>query len=561
MDGGSCDVNGRRRLGALLIEAGVINEVQLQSALANKGEKEKLGDYLIKGNLLTEQQLIEFLSRQLGVPQIQLSQYEINSEVVQLVPKELAKRAGLVPVRREKNKLFIAMIDPMDFFAIEEVRMATGFQIETSITSKDELYRAITKYYDLQESMAAALEDYNVVGTEQPADEMIENEDSAVIRLVNHIISNGVAQRASDIHFDPQETGMIIRYRIDGVLLNDRTLPKKMQSVVTTRVKIMGQLNITEYRIPQDGRIKSTFNFKPIDIRLSTLPTVYGEKIVMRILDLSNAANDILRLGFSAKNERLFLDMIQRPNGIVLITGPTGSGKSSTLYAGLKELNSNEVNIITVEDPVEYRLEGINQIQVRDEVGMTFAAGLRSILRQDPDIIMLGEIRDLETAQIAIRASLTGHLVLSTLHTNSAVESISRLQDMGIEPFLITSSLIGIVSQRLVRRICRDCGSQEIPTQEERVFLEKIQEFKGTIMKGRGCPVCNYTGYYGRIAIQEVIPINREIKDLILLKSANRIIVDHLRQMGYQSMLDDGVGKVIQGLTTVAEIMKVTIDE
>lgn len=553
-------ISNRRRLGVLLVEAGVISEVQLQAALEGKEKNEKLGDYLIKEHLITEQQLIEFLSRQLGVAQIQLSQYEIEPELIQLVPRELAKRNALIPVRRDKNKLFIAMIDPMDFFAIEEVRMATGYQVETSITSKDELYKAITKYYDLQESMSAVMADYGV-SVEQPEEEMNENEDSAVVRLVNHIISNGVAQRASDIHFDPQETGIIVRYRIDGVLLNERTLPKKMQSVVTARIKIMGQLNITEYRVPQDGRIKSTFNFKPIDIRLSTLPTVYGEKIVMRILDLSNAANDIARLGFSSKNERLFMEMIHRPNGIVLITGPTGSGKSSTLYAGLKELNSNEVNIITVEDPVEYRLEGVNQIQVRDEVGMTFAAGLRSILRQDPDIIMLGEIRDLETAQIAIRASLTGHLVLSTLHTNSAVESISRLQDMGIEPFLITSSLIGVVSQRLIRRICRDCKYEEIPTAEERVFLERFQNFKGTVMRGRGCPVCNFTGYYGRLAIQEVIPIHREIKDLIITKSSNRVIVEQLRQMGYASMEDDGVAKVIQGLTTVAEVMKVTIDE
>lgn len=554
-------IGSRKRLGFLLVEAGVISQAQLDRALANKGSKEKLGDYLMKENLITEQQLIEFLARQLSVPQIQLSRYEIEPELIKLVPKELAKRGLLIPVRREKNRLFIAMNDPMDFFAIEEVRMATGYHVETSITSKEELLKAITKYYDLQESMAAAMEDYSASALEQSQVEVDESEDSAVVQLVNHIISNGVAQRASDIHFDPQETGVIVRYRIDGVLLNERTLPKKMQSVVIARIKIMGQLNITEYRIPQDGRIKATFNFKPIDIRLSTLPTVYGEKIVMRILDLSNAANDIAKLGFSAKNERLFLDMIHRPNGIVLITGPTGSGKSSTLYAGLKELNSNEVNIITVEDPVEYRLEGINQIQVRDEVGMTFAAGLRSILRQDPDIIMVGEIRDLETAQIAIRASLTGHLVLSTLHTNSAVESISRLQDMGIESFLITSSLIGIVSQRLVRRICRDCAAMGTPTGEERLFLEKFQQFQGTVMRGRGCPVCNFTGYYGRIAIQEVIPVNRDVKDLILLKSANRIIVDQLRQMGYTSLLDDGVAKVFQGLTTVAEIMKVTIDE
>lgn len=554
-------ISDRKRLGFLLTEAGIISQSQLDFALANKGREDKLGDYLIKENLITEQQLIELLSKQLNVPQIQLSQYEIEPELIQLVPKELAKRGLLIPVRREKNKLYIAMADPMDFFSIEEVRMSTGYHVETSITSKDELYKAITRYYDLQESMAAALEDYTTDVLEEAEEEENENEDSAVVRLVNHIISNGVAQRASDIHFDPQEKGVIVRYRVDGVLINERTLPKKMQNVVTARIKIMGQLNITEYRIPQDGRIKAMFNSKPVDIRLSTLPTVYGEKVVMRILDLSNAANELNKLGFSEKNLALFTEMIYRPNGIVLITGPTGSGKTSTLYAGLKALNSHEVNIITVEDPVEYRLDGINQIQVKDDVGMTFAAGLRSILRQDPDIIMLGEIRDLETAQIAIRASLTGHLVLSTLHTNSAVESISRLQDMGIESFLITSSLVGIVSQRLVRRVCRDCASETQPTPEETVFLQKHHMFRETIMRGKGCPVCNNTGYRGRLAIHEVIPVKRDVKDLILTKGSSRLITDYLRQAGYSSMLEDGIAKVASGLTTVAEVMKVTIDE
>lgn len=547
---------GRMRLGDLLVSAGVVNQEQIDYALKTKSNDEKLGDFLIKENILTEQQLIEVLEFQLGIPHIHLNQYSISPELLQLIPVELAKRANIMPIRKEKNKLFIAMADPMDFFAIEEVRMATGCQIETSIAAKDDLYRTITKYYDLQESMEAALSDLGT--SENEAQEEMEKEDSPIMRLVNKIIANGVAQRASDIHFDPQETELRVRYRVDGVLRTERSLPKHMQNVVIARIKIMGNLNITENRIPQDGRIKTNVNFKPVDIRLSTLPTVYGEKVVMRILDLSTAANDIDKLGFSEKNEALFRKMIAQPNGILLITGPTGSGKSSTLYAALNHLNEEGVNIITVEDPVEYQLDGINQIQVKEEVGLTFAAGLRSILRQDPDIVMIGEIRDLETAQIAIRASLTGHLVLSTLHTNSAVESVSRLQDMGIESFLLSSSLVGIMAQRLVRRICRDCSEVYEFTNRELEILEENGIVGVTHGKrGRGCPACNETGYRGRLAIHEILPINRKIKEMILNRSGDHAIADYMKQEGYYTLLMDGLLKVIDGQTTTSEVLRV----
>lgn len=553
----------RKRLGDLLVESGVISAEQLQYALENKSREEKLGDFLIKENFLTEQQLIEVLEFQLGIPHVSLNQYPIDPELLQLVPAELAKRANLIPLRRDKNKLLIAMADPMDYFAIEEVRMATGFQIETSIAAKDDLYRTITKYYDLQESMEAAMSDLKMDGQAQESGEMdVTDEESPIVRLVNQIIANGVAQRASDIHFDPQETDFKVRYRVDGVLKAERSLPKHMQSMVTARIKILGNLNITENRIPQDGRIKSTVNFKPVDIRLSTLPTVYGEKIVMRILDLSNAASEISQIGFSKRNEELFREMIAKPNGIVLITGPTGSGKSSTLYAALTELNVEGVNIITVEDPVEYRMNGVNQIQVKEEVGLTFAAGLRSILRQDPDIIMIGEIRDLETAQIAIRASLTGHLVLSTLHTNSAVESISRLDDMGIEPFLISSSLVGSMAQRLVRRVCRDCAQDVAVTEREREIFES-QGFEGItyVKRGRGCSACSQTGYRGRLAIHEILPVDRELKDLILNRVSGNVIRDYMKQKGYHTLLQDGLLKVISGVTTTEEVLRVAMTE
>ncbi|MFE3576610.1 GspE/PulE family protein [Lysinibacillus sp. NPDC059133] len=547
---------GRKRLGDLLVESGVITNVQLEFALTNKTKDEKLGDFLIKENILTEQQLIEVLEFQLGIPHIHLNQYSISPDLLQLVPAELAKRTNIIPIRREKNKLFIAMADPMDYFAIEEVRMATGCQIETSIAAKDDLYRTLTKYYDLQESMEAALLDIGATVAE--TQEEIEREDSPIVRLVNQIIANGVAQRASDIHFDPQETDLRVRYRVDGVLRTERSLPKHMQNIILARIKIMGNLNITENRIPQDGRIKTNVNFKPVDIRLSTLPTVYGEKVVMRILDLSSVANSIDKLGFTEQNEVLFRNMIDNPNGILLITGPTGSGKSSTLYAALSDLNEEDVNIITVEDPVEYQLDGINQIQVKEEVGLTFAAGLRSILRQDPDIVMIGEIRDFETAQIAVRASLTGHLVLSTLHTNSAVESISRLQDMGIEPFLLSSSLVGIMAQRLVRRICRDCGEDYTFTKHELEIMHN-NGIDGVThgRRGRGCPSCNQTGYRGRMAIHEILPIDRNIKEMILSRSSDSAMRDYMKQEGYYTLLVDGLLKVVEGQTTTSEVLRV----
>ena len=549
----------RKRLGDLLVEAGVITNEQLDYALSNKSRDEKLGDFLIRENYLTEQQLIEVLEFQLGVPHINLNQYSIDPDLLQLVPAELAKRANIMPIRRDKNKLFIAMADPMDYFAIEEVRMATGCQIETSIAAKDDLYRTITKYYDLQESMEAALSDLGVTTTDSQPE--IMDEESPIVRLVNQIIANGVAQRASDIHFDPQETEFRVRYRVDGRLRTERSLPKHMQNMLSARVKIMGGLNITENRVPQDGRIKTTVNFKPIDIRLSTLPTIYGEKIVMRILDLSNAATDVDKLGLHPKNEELFRKMIARPNGIMLITGPTGSGKSTTLYAALSHLNKEGVNVITVEDPVEYQLEGINQIQVKEEVGLTFAAGLRSILRQDPDIVMIGEIRDLETAEIATRASLTGHLVLSTLHTNSAVESISRLNDMGIEPFLISSSLVGVVAQRLVRRVCRDCGKTTPATDREKEIFAEVGMTVETINRGRGCPACSHTGYRGRIAIHEILPIDRTIKDFILQRASVSTIRSYMKEAGYHTLVEDGLQKVLDGYTTTEEVLHVATVE
>lgn len=547
----------RKRLGDLLIETGLISEEQLNHTLNTKAPEEKLGDALLREGYLTEQQLIEVLEFQLGIPHININQYPIDPDVIQLVPKELAKRHYAMPIRKDKNKLLVAMADPMDYFAIEEIRMATGYHIEPAIATKDALYRSITKFYDLQESMEEIMGE--LTPEESLEDEQVLRDDSPVVRLVNQIIVNGLAQRASDIHFDPQENDFRVRYRIDGILHTDRSLPKHMQNVIIARIKIMANLNITESRLPQDGRIKTTLDFKPVDIRVSTLPTVFGEKVVMRLLDLSSAMNRIEKIGFSTDNMETFLNMLKKPNGIILITGPTGSGKSSTLYAALNQLNSEDVNIITVEDPVEYQLDGINQIQVKEEIGLTFANGLRSILRQDPDIVMIGEIRDTETAEVATRASLTGHLVLSTLHTNSAIEALSRLRDMGIEPFLISSSIVGIVAQRLVRRVCRDCG-HEVPAneREKEIFASRGLAIE-TLFRGEGCGSCNNTGYRGRIAIHEVLTINEEIRQLILRKSSTADIRNLARQGGMKFLVDDGLLKVKEGLTTTEEVLRVTV--
>ena len=549
----------RKRLGDLLVDSGLITDAQLSTALAEKMPNEKLGDVLLREGYITEQQLIEVLEFQLGVPHINIFQYPIEQETVQLVPQELAKRHQVMPIRTEDNQLFVAMADPMDYFAIEELRMATGYQIVPAIATKDALQRTIAKFYDFQESLDAAIGDFLPKETVEEAG--ITDEDSPVVRLVNQIISNAVTVRASDIHFDPQEVELKIRYRVDGVLMTERTLPKHMQNVIVARLKIMANLNITESRIPQDGRIKLTVNFKPIDIRVSTLPSIYGEKIVMRILDLSNALDQLDKIGFTEDNEAAFKKMITKPNGIVLITGPTGSGKSSTLYAALNQLNEESVNIITIEDPVEYQLAGINQVQVNEAVGMTFATGLRSILRQDPDIVMVGEIRDYETAQIAIRASLTGHLVLSTLHTNSAVAALTRLIDMGVEPFLISSSLTGVVAQRLVRRVCRDCVETIEPTEREKEIFKHANMQIDMVQRGRGCGNCNNTGYRGRIAIHEVLPINDEIRRLIMTSASASKIRKYVKNEGILFLLDDGLKKVQQGLTTTEEVLRVaTID-
>ncbi|ASA97803.1 GspE/PulE family protein [Anoxybacillus flavithermus] len=547
----------RKRLGDLLIEAGLITKEQLEETLKEKAPGQKLGDALLQRGYITEQQLIEVLEFQLGIPHVSLYRYPIDPKLMNLVPKEFAKRNMLIPLKQEGDRLFVAMADPMDFFAIDDLRLSTGFHIEVAIASKDDILRAINKYYDIDDSVEEFL---NIAPQQEVREqEKLVEDDSPIVKLVNQILQMAVEQRASDIHIDPQETKVVIRYRIDGILRTERALPKHMQGMLTARIKILANMDITEHRVPQDGRIKMNIDFHPVDLRVSTLPTIYGEKIVMRVLDLGAALNDLNKLGFNKVNLQRFIQLIEQPTGIVLITGPTGSGKSSTLYAALNRLNGEHVNIITIEDPVEYQLEGVNQIQVNPNVGMTFAEGLRSILRQDPNIIMVGEIRDRETAEIAIRASLTGHLVLSTLHTNDALSTVARLIDMGVEPFLVATSLSGVVSQRLVRRVCRDCQEEHEPTKREvDIFARRGLKIE-KVMRGRGCPTCNMTGYKGRIALHELMVMSDEMRKVIL----NGEPLSKLREIAIKNkmifLIDDGLLKVKQGLTTTEEVLRVSI--
>jgi len=552
----------RVRLGELLIQAGLITEEQLQEALREGKERNmRLGDVLIAMGYITEQQRIEVLEFQLGIPHVQLYRENIDPRAIQMVPRMLAETHKVLPYRIEGNKLIVAMSDPLDYYAIEELRMATGMWVEPAIVSSEELDHAIRRYYGLQESVDQVMQDLAVREAETRDEEPEEEEDSPVARTVNQIIQQAVLIGASDIHFDPQADALLIRYRVDGVMRTERTLPLNMQGVIAARIKVMSGLNVAERRLPQDGRVEMNIENRKIDIRISTLPTIHGEKIVMRILDLSQSLMELEQLGFSPHNLELFRKGIASSYGIVFITGPTGSGKTTTLYSALARLNREDVNIMTIEDPVEYQMRGINQIQVNPRTELTFARGLRAILRQDPNIVMVGEIRDVETAEIAVRAAMTGHLVLSTLHSNSSVNAITRLIDMGVEPFLVASALRCVVAQRLVRKVCRYCATERAPSGREAELLAAAGIRADRLLHGTGCAECLRTGYRGRLAIHEVLFCDDGLRNLILQKRADNEYRDHAsRHGGLIPILHDGLSKAAAGLTTVSEVMRV-VDE
>ncbi|GED25778.1 type II secretion system protein E [Brevibacillus agri] len=550
----------RKRLGDILVESGIVTADQLQEALVEqKKSKLKLGDHLLQSGYITEQQLIEILEYQLGIPHVSLFRMRLDPSLSAIVPEELARRHSLVPLKKEENKLTVAMVDPLDYYAIDELRMSTGFVINVVIATRDEIQRAISRMYSMQGSVQELME-----GIEVPEDleeARIFDDNSPIVRLVNQMFEQAVQLRASDIHIEPMEDGIRVRFRIDGLMRTERVLPRHMQGMLTARLKIMANLNIAERRMPQDGRVQMNVDFKEIDIRMSTLPTIYGEKIVMRLLDLTNALVEMSQLGLSKRNLAMFQELVTMSNGIVLVTGPTGSGKSTTLYSALNHLNSEHVNIITVEDPVEYQLDGINQVQVNENIGMSFASALRSILRQDPDIIMVGEIRDRETAEIAIRAALTGHSVFSTLHTNDAVSSITRLVDMGIPSFLIASSVHGVLAQRLVRRICKDCKQEyQASEQEKKLFAQKGLNVE-TLWRGKGCASCQMTGYRGRIAVHEVFKIDDTIRSMLIQNLPSHEYKKYAMKNGMVLLFDDGLLKVKQGITTMEEIYRISVSQ
>jgi len=571
------------RFGELLVSNGLITEEQLEEALRQQTHyKKKLGSQLLDLGFLTERQLVEALEFHLGFPSVSLFETQIEPSVLSLITEAVARKHYVIPFKRTNGKLVVAMEDPLNYDAIEEIRLSANMSVQPVIATRSEIEQAISRYYGMQDSVQELMEEMEIEDSYGGDEQDAQSNNSPIGKLVNQIIYGAVVQRASDIHIEPLEKQVIIRYRVDGVLHQEKLLSKQMQGVLIARLKIIAKLNIAERRIPQDGRIQMQVESRRIDIRMSTLPTVHGESVVLRILDQTAGVKKISDLGLSESNLVKFEKVIQRPNGIALISGPTGSGKTSTLYTVLNRLHGTDVKIITVEDPVEYRMDGVNQVQVNTQVGLTFASGLRSILRQDPNIVMVGEIRDTETAEIAVRASLTGHLVLSTIHTNSAISTISRLIDMGIEPYLIASSLNCVVAQRLVRRTCRECAAHVPIREDERRQLEELGLIgqlsnaqsgtfgspiavvkDSTIMmtRGRGCSACNKTGFKGRLAIQEVLVIDEDLRRAI---AKNRPL-DELRaaavNRGFTTMMHDGMSKALTGLTTADEVWKAVADE
>jgi type IV pilus assembly protein PilB len=568
-----------RRLGDLLVAEGLISQEQLLKALAaQKGTTDKLGSVLVRLNLISEEQLVGFLSRQYSIPSMTLSQIKVDVDVLRLVPSVIAKKYDVFPVKRLDNTLTLAMSDPTNVFALDDIAFMTNLRLLPVIASQAGIRRAIDRCYEGQggatevltelatDVTAAAVEvlEADEAGAKVDVFELKESADEApVVKLVNMVLADAIQKGGSDVHFEPYEKVYRIRFRIDGVLHEMLAPPKRLEPAITSRLKIMANLDIAERRLPQDGRIKLRYNTREIDFRVSILPTIYGEKAVLRILDKEALRLDLGQLGFDAWSLEQFQKAIHQPYGMVLITGPTGSGKTTTLYSGIHTINSPDHNIMTAEDPVEYNLKGVNQVQINEGVGRTFAAVLRSFLRQDPDVILVGETRDLETAQIAIRAALTGHLVFSTLHTNDCAATIARLVDMGIPPFLVASSLVLILAQRLGRRICKDCKDPFVIDETALVPYGHQPQGLGTVTlyKGKGCQTCNFTGMKGRAAIYEIMPVTPEVRDMILKGAVTADLRRVAQTQGMKTLRQAGLLKVLEGTTTVDEILRVTVAE
>ena len=560
------------KLGEILLRDGVVSPDQLQHALRGQVENGKsLGENLVLiGAIASVDDIVWQLAAQINTQVVNLSEMELPAAIVSLIPEEMAIKYGVIPVQKEERIIHVVIGDPKNVFVVDAIKFLTGCNVRVWMAPESQVKKAIDKYYITSVSTTGfdgILQDVEDSSLEIVAEAKDEEGgadynlmEAPLVRLVNKVLMDAVKIRASDIHIETYEKTVRVRYRLDGTLIEQTTLPYKLKGAVVSRLKIMANLDIAERRLPQDGRIKLSYGMKKIDLRVSVLPTIYGEKVVMRILDQSNLNLDMSKMGFSEKSLRDFSESLNAPFGMILVTGPTGSGKSTTLYSALSSVNTPDTNIMTAEDPVEYNLEGINQVAVNGDIGLTFAAALKSFLRQDPDIIMVGEIRDLETAQIATKAALTGHLVLSTLHTNDAPSTITRLADMGIEPFLIATSVRLVIAQRLVRRICKDCKVEETLSSEELRLLEITeQEAKGMkFYKGAGCTVCSQTGYKGRVAIHQVLPVTDAIRKLIV----DRATPDEIEKVsiaeGVHNLRMNALEKLKAGVTTAQEVIKST---
>lgn len=557
----------KKKLGDLLVESKKITEEQLNEVLKKqKNSSMRLGELLVNQGLTTENDILSVLEKQLGIPRVSLDFVNVDEKALKAIPEGLASKYNLLPIHFNKGMLTVVMSDPLNIFAFDDVKMATGYEVEPLLASQEEIRKAISKYYSDQFVQKAA-EDLNKEQISNKlnaglngVDDNLSQEDinnAPVVRLIDSVIDNAVKARASDIHIEPFEKYVKIRYRVDGELQEMLRAPRETLGALTTRIKILASLNIAEKRLPQDGRILTSVDNKDIDLRVSVLPTVNGEKVVIRILSKESFLIGKEELGMHSEDLDKLNRIMERPYGIILVTGPTGSGKSTTLYTVLQELNTENKNIITVEDPVEFLLEGVNQVSVNTKAGLTFASGLRSILRQDPDIIMIGEIRDNETAEIAVRSAITGHVVLSTIHTNDAPSSVVRLTDMGIEPYLIATSISGVVAQRLVRKICPKCSEEYEPNNFERKILNIGLLDKVKLLRGKGCGYCNNTGYKGRIGTYEIMEITREHRELIMNNGSSDEIRDLSINNGMTTLRMSCSRLVLEGITTVDELMRI----
>lgn len=548
------------RLGDLLVQVGRLTEEQLHYALEVQKEKQvKLGEVLQELNFISNREIIEVLEYQLGIPSVELEKYYIDQEVTALIPEEFARSNSVMPMKFEEGKLYIAMDDPLNIVLINDLEIITGFTVEARISTPEDIQGAISQYYS-KKSAEKAVEDFTkeFAIDEKEIDQNLLREinKAPVVRLVNTIILQAAQSKASDIHIEAEEENLRIRFRIDGDLQEIMKPAKQTHGAIVTRIKIMAKMNIAERRLPQDGRIETEVNGKKYDLRVSTIPSIYGEKVVIRMVDRTSFLIDKNELGLTNDDFWRFEEITKNTNGIILVTGPTGSGKSTTLYAMLNELNDEKKNIITIEDPVEYRMKGVNQSQVNHKAGYDFAGGLKSMLRQDPDIIMVGEIRDMETALIASRAAVTGHLVLSTLHTNNAVSTINRLIDMGIQPYIVASTVVAVIAQTLVKKICPSCKEAYTPDKEERQLLSAEEGL--TLYRGSGCSSCNQTGYIGRTAIFEIIKFDSHAREMIHTGRSTEELKRYFASNGMKTLAENCKQLVLEGITTMSELSRIS---